>query len=441
MDPLNTKHILYTQFDTFLAGPSKKGPFTGFVNDSIFVEDGERWSFHRALLRPQFARQHIAHLDNLEVITNDLLKCIPGDGTSVDLQQYFLDVALDSATALFFGESAGAVQHRLALLRGETPDHPWGAKFSSAFDICQALLLIKFFYRNFHAWYNPQELIDAKKECFGIVDNFIHKAIRKHGKAARAAKASKPDVEADETGSKRRYIFLEELVKYSEDVELLRGTIIGLLVAGRGPIAKTLAFTFHCLVRYPEAQEKLRKEIYEHFGSEFDRSRITFESLKACKYLRWVIDESLRLYPSVPFDARTASKDTYLPHGGGPDGMSPIFIPKGSAVEYVPYAAHRRLDIFGPDANWFRPERFETLSQEMARGTEHGAWTYIPFNAGPRTCVGQQMSLTEVSYVIVRMFQHFEKFENGEFSQFVKLDMSLNMGLGGQGARVRSFAK
>jgi cytochrome P450 len=63
---------------------------------------------------------------------------------------------------------------------------------------------------------------------------------------------------------------------------------------------------------------------------------------------------------------------------------------------------HRRTDIYGPDAEEFKPERWETL---------RAGWSYLPFNGGPRICVGQQFALTEAGYTIVRMVQEFEKVE------------------------------
>jgi cytochrome P450 len=101
----------------------------------------------------------------------------------------------------------------------------------------------------------------------------------------------------------------------------------------------------------------------------------------------------------VPSNSRTANQDTTLPIGGGADGKSPVFVSKGQRVEYDVYAMHRRKDIYGPDADEFRPERWETIRP---------GWAFVPFNGGPRICLGQQFALTEASYTTVRILQSFK---------------------------------
>ena len=56
-----------------------------------------------------------------------------------------------------------------------------------------------------------------------------------------------------------------------------------------------------------------------------------------------------------------AIKDTVLPMGGGVDGKAPMFVPKGQIVSYSVYTMHRRKDYFGPDADEFRPERWDGI--------------------------------------------------------------------------------
>ena len=56
-----------------------------------------------------------------------------------------------------------------------------------------------------------------------------------------------------------------------------------------------------------------------------------------------------------------AVKETVLPLGGGLDGKSPLFIPAKTIVLYTVYNMHRRKDLYGADADEFRPERWERL--------------------------------------------------------------------------------
>lgn len=70
----------------------------------------------------------------------------------------------------------------------------------------------------------------------------------------------------------------------------------------------------------------------------------------------------MRLYPVVPLlPPRIANKDTILPLGGGSDGKSPMFVPKGTVLMVSAYCANRRKDVFGEDSDEFVPERWEDL--------------------------------------------------------------------------------
>jgi cytochrome P450 len=112
--------------------------------------------------------------------------------------------------------------------------------------------------------------------------------------------------------------------------------------------------------------------------------------------------ETLRLYPVVPYNVRHALKDTTLPLGGGPDGQSPIGILKDDIISYSTLIMQRRPDLT-PNVLDFSPERWETWQPRP--------WNYIPFNGGPRICIGQQFALTEMGYTIVRLLQKFEGIE------------------------------
>lgn len=75
---------------------------------------------------------------------------------------------------------------------------------------------------------------------------------------------------------------------------------------------------------------------------------------------------------------------------------------------------HRCTDIFGPDAETFRPERWAP-----EEGLRPG-WGYLPFNGGPRICVGQKFALAEASYTIVRLLQEFKTLEDRDGTDWVE---------------------
>lgn len=62
----------------------------------------------------------------------------------------------------------------------------------------------------------------------------------------------------------------------------------------------------------------------------------------------------------------------------------------------------RRTDLYGEDAQEFKPERWESLRP---------SWQYLPFNGGPRICIGQQFALTEASFTTIRILQAFKGLE------------------------------
>ena len=86
----------------------------------------------------------------------------------------------------------------------------------------------------------------------------------------------------------------------------------------------------------------------------------------------------------MPINTRFCKHATTLPLGGGADGRSPILVREDMPVAYSVYHMHRRKDLYGADAESFRPERWE--NSELA----DIKWGYLPFNGGPRLCLGSK---------------------------------------------------
>ena len=78
---------------------------------------------------------------------------------------------------------------------------------------------------------------------------------------------------------------------------------------------------------------------------------------------------------------------------------------------------HRRKDLYGEDAEDFRPERWEEENLPINKERISAAWGYLPFNGGPRACLGQDFGLIEAAYATVRILQKFPRIEAGSFER------------------------
>jgi len=228
------------------------------------------------------------------------------------------------------------------------------------------------------------------------VHNFIDPIV------AQAIKR-KRDAEVDSTGLEKDRddeTLLENLVNSTEDPITLRDEIMSLLVAGRDTTASTLTFTVYMLAEHPEVLRRLRQEILEKIGPQ---RRPTYDDIKNMKFLKAVINETLRLYPVVPFNARTSKNATTWPNKT--PGGKPLYIPANTRTPYIVFMMHRRKDLWGPDALEFDPDRF--LDERLHKYLTPNPFIFLPFNAGPRICLGQQFAYHEASFFLVRLLQNF----------------------------------
>jgi cytochrome P450 len=117
-----------------------------------------------------------------------------------------------------------------------------------------------------------------------------------------------------------------------------------------------------------------------------------YEELSRLRYTRMAAEEAMRLYPPVWVISRTAVNN---------DVIGRFEIPAGSEILIFPYVTHRHPDWWSdPDRFW--PERF---SPQNSVGRPRGA--YLPFGAGPRTCVGLNFAMTEILVVLALLLQRF----------------------------------
>lgn len=173
-----------------------------------------------------------------------------------------------------------------------------------------------------------------------------------------------------------------------DDVQLCRELQV-LMGAGETTTGEALAFCFSLLGRHPEVLTRVVAELDRALGPR----SIEISDLPKVPLLRQVLDETLRLYPPSYVLARSATEGTTL-------GELPI--PVGTVVLYSPYTLHRDPRFWSaPDQ--FQPERF-AADGEAATVPRYA---YLPFGAGPRRCIGENLAQLEMMFAVARILQRF----------------------------------
>lgn len=123
-----------------------------------------------------------------------------------------------------------------------------------------------------------------------------------------------------------------------------------------------------------------------------DRKKsLTYQDLQELKYLELVIKEVLRLYPSVPAIVRKLDDEVEF---------KGKMIPKDTIFTIFIYGINRDPD-YHDDPEMFKPERFLDMSSKKP-------YSYVPFSAGPRNCIGQKYAMLEMKALISKILMHFE---------------------------------
>lgn len=164
--------------------------------------------------------------------------------------------------------------------------------------------------------------------------------------------------------------------------------LIAFMVAGHDTTATTLAYAMWELGRHPEIQHRVAREVLALGDRPLEPGDIA-----ALSYTVQVIRESMRLCPPVAVAGRTAMQDIAV------DGYR---ITEGSMVLVGVFGMHRDPALW-PDALTFDPERFN--SANMSRLDR---WQYIPFGAGPRTCIGDHFAMLESTLALAAILRKVE---------------------------------
>ncbi|MFD7131193.1 cytochrome P450 [Streptomyces sp. NPDC059894] len=174
--------------------------------------------------------------------------------------------------------------------------------------------------------------------------------------------------------------------------ENVRRQVITFLVAGHETTSGALSFALHYLSRHPDVAARARAEVDRVWG---DTAAPGYDQVARLRYVRRVLDESLRLWPTAPAFAREAREDTVLA------GEHPML--RGAWALVLTPMLHRDPEVWGDDAERFDPDRFEA-GAVRARPPH----TYKPFGTGARACIGRQFALHEATLVLGLLLRRYD---------------------------------
>ncbi|KHN97416.1 cytochrome P450 alkane hydroxylase [Metarhizium album ARSEF 1941] len=405
-DPEHIKTVLTSKFTHYGKGRLVHSAASPFLGDSIFTTDGQLWQKSRALIRPMFKRERVRDIEIFSRWTDVFISKLPPSGSTVDICDLFYRMTLDASTDFLLGQSVGAL------------DHPNG-EFSRAFTNVQRMQMIRVILYSFRHVLPLRQYYDGIKVIERFITPYIESTLRLS--IEELEHLSKSD---------KGFTFLHNIALFSRDPQVIRDQVFAVLIAGRDTTAATLSWAIYELANHPEVWQKLRKQVLERVGPTRAPS---YEDLKNLMYLTHTINETLRLYPAVPYNIRGCLEDSTLPT---PEGRSEIATSTNDIVIYSTMAMQRRPDLYPSvsdsfaDPAIFSPDRWEHWTPKP--------WQYVPFNGGPRICIGQNFAVTEMAFTLVRLLQKYDRVEyRGDWNaQFHKAEL---VGCPGQGVPVALY--
>eukprot|EP01018_Ginkgo_biloba_P037645 Gb_34127 [translate_table: standard] len=412
VDPANVEHILKCNFYNYVKGPAAHAVQYDLLGDGIFNSDGELWRLQRKSASLEFSSKMLRDYSTdafrkyalrLAVILRQMVQ----KDQAVNMQDMFMRMTFDSICELGFGVEIGSLELSL-------PDVP----FASSFDRSNALCASRYFdpLWKFKKRFNIGS--EAKlKEDVKVLDGFTYDLIQKRRKfmKANADKEVRPDLLS-------RFLSMATENPETYTDKKLRDAILNFVIAGRDTTAVTLSWFFWLLSENPKAEDKIVQELEEVKRSQFsidinhsDEScfekyseLLTYDSLSKMHYLHAAITESLRLYPAVPLDGKTAVAEDTLPDG--------TKITKGNVINYVPFAMGRMERLWGRDSLEFKPERW----LKDGRFQHESPFKYTAFQAGPRICLGKDSAYLQMKMAAAMLIRFFRfELEAGHQVQYM----------------------
>lgn len=203
-----------------------------------------------------------------------------------------------------------------------------------------------------------------------------------------------------------RGTLIESLLYKISDRRIVADSALNFLSAARDTTAQALTWNMYCLMRNPHIIPRIRAEIAQALPNKENLTTSDLQS-QHLPYLHAVFNESLRLYPPIPFEIKECFNETTLPDG--------TFLPAGSIVLWCIWSWNRSPEIWGNehDVEAYIPERWlEDVDGDNKRKFKgRSAYDFPVFNAGPRACLGRKMAEVLSVWILINIVEEFDFIE------------------------------
>ncbi|KAK6631175.1 hypothetical protein RUM43_014271 [Polyplax serrata] len=418
-DPRDIEIILNSQ--THIDKSPEYEFFKPWLGDGLLISTGDKWRSHRKIIAPTFHHNVLKSFiglfnKNSKAIIEKMEKEI---GNYFDVHDYMSTVTVDILIETAMGikkshqDNAG-YEYAMAVMKMCDIIHQrmykiW-LRFELLFKYTSYGIKQKNFLNTIHSL--TSRVIKEKKLALSqnksILSTDILKAndeeeeIKKTIEKETRSPFLKDDLDDDgDVGEKKRKAFLDLMLQLQMESKLtdeeIKEEVDTIMFEGHDTTAAASSF-FLCVVGlYQDMQEKLYAEQYEIFG---DSNRpVTFSDTINMKYLERVIMETLRLYPPVPTIARHVNEDIKLASGD-------YTIPAGANVVIGTFKLHRSAEYYP------NPEKFDPDNFLPERIQNRHYYSFIPFSAGPRSCVGRKYAMLKLKILLSTVLRNYRIYSD-----------------------------
>ncbi|GLU02122.1 hypothetical protein SLE2022_193890 [Rubroshorea leprosula] len=412
-DYRNVHHIMSKKFDNYHKGPEFREIFEP-LGDSIFNSDGDRWKsqqkLHHSLIKNSKFKLVVQRILKQKIYKGliPVLESCSELGSVFDMQDVLHRLMFDNFCLLVLGFDPNC-------LSLELPE----VSYEKAFDEMEQGVFYRYIVpRSIWKLQKWLRLGQEKKtrKALGTFGKFLHEQILlKHENLSR-----KNAGEEEEFDLLTAFMLGEYGVKSDR---YLRDTALTLLAAGRDTIAAAMTWFIWLVATHPSVEEKILEEIEVNnlHGNEDGEWKIySAEEMSKLVYLHGTVCEALRLYPPVPVVPRASIQPDVLPSGHHVSRNTKIFVSV--------YSMGRSKEIWGEDCLEFKPERWIS---EQGGIVYTPSYKFMPFLAGPRTCLGKDTSFYQIKIIALAIIQnyHVEVLENHPVAPSPSMVLTVQNGL------------